>query len=136
MMKNGTIFSNVEAGAINRRALPKILPSDTIRIRRQRNLPRPRSSGSEETAEPTPVKTSAAVLVTLAMTGGTPIASRAGYETSEANPANVAVRPAPIPATSKKAKIEKVIVAAPSGICMNVSQHSAQHHVSGLHRYL
>ena len=110
MMKKGTTFSNVAAGAISNKALPKILPSDTSKISRQRNLPRPRSSGSEDTAEPTPVKTSAAVFVTLAMTGGTPIASKAGYETSEAKPAKVDVNPAPIPAISRKAKIEKFIL--------------------------
>ena len=56
------------------------------------------------------MKTSAAVFVTLAMTGGTPIASKAGYETSEAKPAKVDVNPAPIPAISRKAKIEKFIL--------------------------
>lgn len=38
----------------------------------------------------------------FAVTGGSPAASSAGYDTSEANPAMEPMSPAPTPATSRK----------------------------------
>ena len=100
-IKNGTTFAKVAAGIINNRIAPTILPTKVSGMSVFNSWPCPRSSRREAGTAPKLVKTKPTVLVTLAVTGGSPSASRTGYETSDANPAAVLTIPATIPTTTK-----------------------------------
>ena len=80
------------------------------------------NSRDEDTVEPTPVNTSAAVLVTLALTGGTPKLNNTGYDTIDARPAIELVKPASTPATSKYKLIRN--------ICMDVASNDSVFNVA------
>lgn len=77
-IKNGTTFSNEEAGATSSKILPPTLPMSERATKVSNFFQCPRSSFNEEAVAPIPEKMSAVVLVTFAITGGTPIAKRAG----------------------------------------------------------
>ena len=70
------------------------------RINGRTNAFLPRNSGLEPVIEPALEQTRATVFVTLALTGGRPAASSAGYDTSDASPAILPDKPPPIPATT------------------------------------
>ena len=96
-MKKGTIFWNVSAGILKSNKAPTIQP---IKVS-GKSVMSSRfwcfNSLREASDAPTPVKIKPAVLVTLAVTGGSPSASRAGYETSDARPPTVLTMPAATP---------------------------------------
>jgi hypothetical protein len=77
-ISHGTIRSKASDGVSSSRAAPAAPPRTAPAESRSSRRPWPRSSGPEALTEPTPLSTSATVLVTLAVTGGRPVASSAG----------------------------------------------------------
>ncbi len=71
----GTIFSKPSAGVDNSSTAPVTPPTAAKGSTRFSNGPWPASSGRDPRIEPTPLNTSATVLVTLAVTGGSPPAA-------------------------------------------------------------
>ena len=74
----GTIFSKPSAGVDKSSAAPTAPPTAAAGRILSSQGPWPLSSGREPKTEPMPLNTSATVLVTLAVTGGSPTRSRAG----------------------------------------------------------
>ena len=74
----GTIFSKPSAGVDNNSAAPATPATAATGSIRFSQRAWPVSSGREPNTEPMPLNTSATVLVTLAVTGGSPTTSSAG----------------------------------------------------------
>ena len=77
-ISTGTTSSKLWAGESSRAAAPAAPPSAVTVPNRRTRVPWPVSSGPEPMAEPAPVSTSDTVLVTFAVSGGSPSASRTG----------------------------------------------------------
>jgi hypothetical protein len=77
-ISQGTIRSKASVGVLSSSAAPAAPPPTAATASGTSRRPCPFSSGREALTEPTPVSTSAAVLVTFAVTGGSPAASSAG----------------------------------------------------------
>src|SRR5689334_2712623 len=107
--RSGTIFSKPSAGNDNSRTAPTRPPKAATGAMRLSHGPCPSSSGREPQIDPTPLNTTATVLVTLAVTGGRPTSSRAGYVATDASPAMPPVRPPSTPAAARKAASHHVI---------------------------
>src|SRR6476469_9588315 len=89
----GTIFSNPSAGVDSSSAAPTMPPTAATGASARSRGAWPTSSGREPSTDPTPVNTSATVLVTFALTGASPTASSAGSVANDANPAMLQVSP-------------------------------------------
>ena len=107
--RSGTTFSKPSAGMDNSRTAPTSPPSAATGAIRLSHGPWPSSSGREPSTDPMPLNTTATVLVTLAVTGGRPTSSSAGYVATDANPAMLPVSPPSTPAAARKATSHHVI---------------------------
>ena len=101
-MSQGTARSNALSGAKSKIAAPTAPPAADTQASLTTTRPWPANSGREPAAAPTAVNTKATVFVTFAVSGGSPTASRAGYDTSEARLATTLTMPATTPAATKK----------------------------------
>ena len=101
-ISSGTSSSNTSAGVDSSSAAPVAPPAVVTRARRRTRPAWPASSWRENAAAETVYPTSATVLVTFAVSGGSPTASRAGYDTNDARPATEPATPARTPATRRK----------------------------------
>ena len=93
-ISSGTSSSNTSAGVDSSSAAPAAPPAVVTRARRRTRPAWPASSWRENAAAETVYPTSATVLVTFAVSGGSPTASRAGYDTNDARPATEPATPA------------------------------------------
>jgi hypothetical protein len=108
-IRTGATCTNVCGGVTSSRAAPAPPPRAAIIPRWRTRVACPASSGRDPAAAPTPVNSSATVFVMLAARGGSPIASSAGWETTDARPTTVLItpaapRPRPSPVTRQRSR--------------------------------
>ncbi len=77
-MSTGTTMANAPAGASSRAHAPAAPPAAVMTASRTARCRCPVSSGREPATDPADVQTSDTVFVTLAASGGSPIASSTG----------------------------------------------------------
>src|SRR5215218_10464621 len=101
-ISSGTSCSNTRAGVDSSSTAPAAPPTAVTRARRRSRPAWPASSAREKLAALMVYMTRATVLVTFAVSAGSPTASRAGYDTSDASPATDPATPATTPATARR----------------------------------
>src|SRR5215218_792718 len=101
-ISSGTSCSNTRAGVDSSSAAPAAPPTAVMSARRRSRSACPASSVREKLAALREYRTRATVLVTFAVSAGSPTASSAGYDTSDASPATDPATPATTPAITRR----------------------------------